>query len=153
MVFAALGVWIAARQMLIADDKLRLDSFGRQYERRVAVYEVTRGILEQVFRGNIISEADRRSYGLRALDAQFLFDQNIDKYLRDIQHHIEALRYAESRTNCTIGDAERVSFANIAQSHLEWITNQGDESTGIGARFAPFLVQVAPARPWLLRWP
>jgi hypothetical protein len=69
-VFAALGVWIAARQMLIANDKLRLDSFDRQYERRFAVYEVTRGILEQVFRRNI-SEADMRSYGLRALDAQF----------------------------------------------------------------------------------
>ena len=25
-IFAALGVWIAARQMLIANDKLRLDS-------------------------------------------------------------------------------------------------------------------------------
>ena len=69
-IFAALGVWIAARQMLIANDKLRLDSFDRQYERRIALYEATRGILEQVFR-ETLTEADTRTYGLRALTRNF----------------------------------------------------------------------------------
>jgi hypothetical protein len=35
-VIAAVGTWIAARQMLIANDKLQLDAFDRQYVKRVA---------------------------------------------------------------------------------------------------------------------
>ena len=38
VVIAAFGAWIAARQMVIADEKLKLDAFDRQYDRRVAVY-------------------------------------------------------------------------------------------------------------------
>jgi hypothetical protein len=68
---AVLGVWIAARQAVIADDRLRLDTFERQYERRIAVYEATRKILEDV--GNI-SEDDIKKYGLMMLSAEFLFD-------------------------------------------------------------------------------
>jgi len=62
---ALVGVWIAARQMLIADEKLRLGAFDRQYEKRFAVYEATRKILGNVYLGNI-SEAEIRAYALRA---------------------------------------------------------------------------------------
>jgi hypothetical protein len=151
-VVAAVGVWIAARQMLIANDKLRLDSFERQYERRVTVYEATRSILEQCFRGKI-TEADTRVFGLRALDAQFLFDAEMYKYLRELQQHIEACRFAQSMTQATIGSDERAEFEAIAKTHSDWIIKQGDEGTGIGARFAPFLVHTPIKPPWLLRWP
>ena len=151
-IFAALGVWIAARQMLIANDKLRLDFFDRQYERRIALYEATRGILEQVFR-ETLTEADTRTYGLRALDAQFLFDTQMYKYLRDVHHHVEALRDARSAIESNIPNAERREYDKIATAQMDWIIKQGDEHTGIGAKFAPFLVHSSPKRPWLLRWP
>jgi len=138
--------------MMIANEKLQLDSFDRQYERRVAVYEATRGILEQVFRGKI-TEADTRIYGLRALDAQFLFDEKMYKYLREVQHNIESLRYAQGMVHSTISNAERVEFEKISKEHSDWIIKQGDEMMGIGMKFAPFLVQTPAKRPWLLRWP
>jgi hypothetical protein len=77
-VIAGFGAWIAACQMWIAREKLRLDAFDRQYNRRVAIYEATRTFLEEVFHGNI-SKADIQDYGRKVLDAQFLFDDNLHK--------------------------------------------------------------------------
>src|ERR1700691_6561818 len=78
-ILALLGVWIAARQMLIADEKVWLDSFNSQYERRFAVYESTRSILEKSI-SQKISEVDARIYELRMLEGQFLFDDDMYKY-------------------------------------------------------------------------
>jgi hypothetical protein len=151
-VIALLGVWIAARQMLIADEKVSLDRFNSQYDRRVAVYEATRAILQQVYNG-AISQEDVRSYGLIVLDAAFLFDQEMSKYLRDLQHHIDVLRYAESRIKNAGSEEARAEYQTMAKGHLDWITAQGgDQETGI-RRFEPFLKYAAPTRPWLLRWP
>lgn len=44
-VVALVGVWISARQMVIATNRLQMDKFGKLYARRVAVYEATRKIL------------------------------------------------------------------------------------------------------------
>jgi hypothetical protein len=52
LVFAAIGVWIAARQMVIANDKLQMDKFDRMDAKRVAVYEATRDILAKHFVGS-----------------------------------------------------------------------------------------------------
>ena len=152
LIIALIGVWIAARQMLIADGKLQLDSFDRQYERRVAVYEATRAILMRVYQ-NQISQADVRDYGLRVLDSTFLFDENMAKYLGELQHHIAVLLYAESRITNTASEEENAQYQTMAKGHLDWLTEQGNEGTGIRKRFEPFLRYVAPTRPWLLRWP
>jgi hypothetical protein len=151
-VIALFGVWIAARQMLIADSKLRLDSFIHQYDRRVAVYEATRAILMQVYHGGI-SQADVRDYGLRALDAAFLFDDDTAKYLRDLQHHIAVLLYAKSRIENATLEEDKKQYQAMAKDQMDWLREQGDEGTGLRTRFEQFLKYAAPTRPWLLRWP
>jgi hypothetical protein len=96
-IIALFGVWIAARQMLIANEKVRLDAFNSQYERRFAVYDATRAILEKSIREGV-SKADARNYGLRVLEARFLFDdEELLKYLKDVQSHIWDLLFAEER--------------------------------------------------------
>ena len=74
-IIALFSVWIAARQMWIAQRKLDHDIFYMQYEKRFAVYEATRKVLANVFHGNL-SDDDIRVYGLCTLDAQFLFDDD-----------------------------------------------------------------------------
>ena len=59
IIIATFGAWIAACQMCIAREKLRLDAFDRQYAQRVAVYEATRTLLANVFHG-IVTDADLR---------------------------------------------------------------------------------------------
>jgi phosphopantetheinyl transferase (holo-ACP synthase) len=90
LIVALLGVWISARQMLTAKEKLQLDEFDRQYERRFAVYEATRKMLEAVFKMKL-TEADIQVYGSHMLDAQFLFNDDLYKYLRELHQHINIL--------------------------------------------------------------
>jgi len=138
-IIAVFGIWIAARQMVIADERLKLDAFDRQYNRRVAVYEATRKFLAGVFH-RTISDDEIRAYGLYTLDAQFLFDDALYKYLRELCQRVT-----------TWNDAK--SPADIKAQNLEWITQQGDEETGFAVRFKPFLVYEQVKRSWWLRRP
>jgi hypothetical protein len=153
LVFAAIGAWIAARQMVIANDRLHMDKFDRLYAKRVAVYEVTREILAKVF-GNGVSESDLRVYGLSALDAQFLFDEPMFQYLKQIRYHIAELNLISENIEATIaGTPERGDYLKRKTDNLNWLIAQGDEHSGFAARFHPFLVHEFPKRSWLLRWP
>jgi GMP synthase-like glutamine amidotransferase len=151
-IIALLGAWIAARQMLIAHEKLQIDAFDRQYERRVAVYEATRQFLADVFHGNISNDAIQ-AYGLRTLDAKFLFDDNLFKYLREVLQHVTGWHSATHSMRNLRPGAEQDAYNEIASAHLKWIIEQGDEVTGFDTRFTPFLLHRQARRPWLLRWP
>jgi hypothetical protein len=149
---AAVGLWIAARQMLIADERLKYDAFDRRYEKRVALYEATHAFLAKVFQRNM-SDDDIRSYGLCALDAQFLFDEGMYRYLRDIRHHVASWHDASLSANQSPAGDERNEFERIERENLKWIIEQGDEITGFAGKFMPYLVQIPVKRSWWLRWP
>jgi hypothetical protein len=123
---AAVGAWIAAQQMWIARVKLRHDIFYRQYERRLAVYEATRKFLADVFLEQI-SEDEIRVYGLCTLDAQFLFDENLYGYLKEIRDRVAAWNDAKSHTENEQGGEEKAAFETIRNESLNWIIQQGDE--------------------------
>ena len=150
-VIALIGAWIGARQMLIANEKLKLDAFDRQYERRMEVYEATRSILEKVFSGEL-AEKDTRSYALHAFAAQFTFDEGMSKYLREVHGNVEGLRSARAMVDSNLSEDERAEYKRQSRLYLNWIIEQGAEKTGI-AVLAPFLVQPPVKIPWLLRWP
>ena len=139
IVVAVFGTWVAAQQMQIARDKLQHDAFGWQYDRRVAVYEATRKFLGAGFRGDI-SEDEIRSYGLYTLDAQFLFDDQMYKYLREICTRVTAWRSAALSAERTRPGGERTEFERMRTENLHWIIQQGDEYTGFAVKFRPFLV-------------
>jgi len=141
-VVALVGVGIAAQQMKIARDKLRLDAFDRQYARRVAVYEATRDILAKVYRD--LSEDDIKVYGLCTLDAEFLFSSDMCKYLKELRNTVHAWKMAESKSEGSSGD-ERADWEQRKRVYLDWIRQQGDETTGFSSRFRPFLIP--PVKP------
>ncbi|HWX26613.1 MAG TPA: hypothetical protein VNZ53_04135 [Steroidobacteraceae bacterium] len=151
-VVTTVGTWVAARQMLIAHDRLRHDEFYRQYERRFAVYEVTRQFLAQVYHGNI-SDDDIRAYRLHTLDAKFLFDDAMAKYLTDLCHRVAAWQFSKSRADELPSGEEKQEFRRLSLEQLEWIRQQGDETGGFDVRFRRFLVLGEIKRCWLLRWP
>lgn len=158
LVVAGFGAWISARQMLIAHDKLQLDAFNRQYERRIAVYEATRTILQSVFLHEIIPDNEIEAYGLHTLDAQFVFDGEMFKYLRDLRQRIVSYNLAKTKLakledeNCLSND-EKGGWEKIRNDNLQWVIEQGDEATGFATRFLPFLLYKQARRPSWLRWP
>jgi len=149
---ALVGAWIAARQTSIADERLQYDVFDRRYERRVAVYEATRTFLAKVFERRI-SDDDIKTYGLFALDAKFLFDEGMYRYLHEIRHRVAAWHRAETSANQMPASAERDETERIERENRNWIIQQGDEKTGFATRFIPYLVQQPIKRAWWLRWP
>jgi hypothetical protein len=146
------GTLIAASQMWIAREKLRLDAFDRLYNRRVTIYEATRTFLAAVFHNNI-SEGDIEYYDLKTLDAQFLFDETLSNYLREVHSRVVQWRKAnfkaEQAEQAHQGD-ERDAFRRISGEQLKWITEQGDYRFPL--RFGKFLVYRPAQHPWYLRW-
>jgi len=151
LVVALIGAWIAARQMVIANDRLQMDKFDRLYAKRVAVYEATRKILGQVFQAGV-SEEDIHVYGLCTLDAQFLFDDAMYQYLRGLRQRIAALGFADAKM-ADAAPPEQSEYQRIRTENLNWIIQQGDEHSGFAVRFRPFLVHQLPQRGLWLRWP
>jgi hypothetical protein len=149
---ALIGAWIAARQMLIAEEKLKFDIFDRRYEKRFAVYEATRSILASPFDRSTTDDRIK-AYGFYTLDAKFLFDDEMFKYLRDVQHHVATWYDCFSRANKMLAGEERDQVEALERNSLKWIIEQGDNQSGLTVKFKPFLVHSPLPRPWLLRWP
>jgi hypothetical protein len=152
LIVAIVGVWIAARQMVIANDRLQMDKFDRLYTKRVAVYEATRKTLAQVF-GSGVSEDDLRVYGLIALDAQFLFDDAMYQYLRQIRQRIAELNLIDASLASDNAMPDKSDYNRRRTDNLNWLIEQGDEHSGFAVRFRPFLVHEFPKRQFWLRWP
>jgi hypothetical protein len=138
--------------MSIAEERLQYDVFDRRYERRVALYEATRAFVAKVFERHI-SEENIRAYGLFALDAQFLFDDEMYRYLQEIRQRVTAWHHAETSANQMPPGPERDAVEKIEHENRNWIVQQGDEKTGFATKFKPYLVQQPIRRARLLRWP
>jgi hypothetical protein len=107
--------------------------------------------LADVYHGNIC-EDEIRAYGLKMLDAQFLFDDGLHKYLKEVCFRVTAWSHANSSVEREPPGDERKKFKRIRDEQLKWINQQGDEQTGFAVNFTPFLKYEPVKRPWLLRW-
>ncbi len=151
-IIACLGVWIAARQMAIADERLRFDAFYKQYENRFAVYVATRKFLGDVYLGKI-SEDEINVYGLITLDAKLLFDNKVYIELKEIRDRGNALHYARLKAESESHDDEKRALQSIVDEQRNWFIQQGDDFAGFDVKFIPFLVYKQAKRSFLLRWP
>jgi hypothetical protein len=146
---ALFGAWVAACQMWIAREKLRIDAFDRQYNRRVAVYEATRTLLADIFH-KPVSEDMIRDFGWKTLDAQFLFNKQMYKFLSEVRNRVAIYANAEAHVLREPPGAEQDEYKKIYRQQLDWITEQGEQS--FAERFEPFLVYKPSRRPWYLRF-
>jgi hypothetical protein len=135
---ALFGVLIAWWQACIAHRKYKNDEFFRKYEKRFEVYAATREFLASVFSEDGPTEDSIRVYGLRVLDAQFLFDDALFQYLKELHWRVTAWAFAKSRMGNAASD-EHVEYQRIRDQHIEWIRQQGDGASGFDTRFRRFL--------------
>jgi hypothetical protein len=147
-VIAFAGVLVAFQQARLAQNNLIHDAFYRRYEKRLALFQATREFLASTFHPGI-SEEDIRAYGLRALDAKFLFDEPLYQYLHEIRQHVSAWHEADSRAKSETSPDTRAEYERIKTTNMSWIIAQGDES--FPNRFVPFLMPEEIKRPWWAR--
>jgi hypothetical protein len=109
------------------------------------VYEATRNILASVYLQSI-SEDDIRVYGLRTLDAKFLFDDQLYRYLSEIHQRVAVWNDAKSHAEHSPPGDEEDEFERIQNENLNWIRQQGGEESGFASKFESFLAAAAMYR-------
>jgi hypothetical protein len=82
-IIAGFGVWFAGRQAVMAEERMEFDKFERRWDKRWTLYEATRDILAKGF-DEIKSDKDIKNYELRSLEAKFLLDEEMYRYLRRV---------------------------------------------------------------------
>jgi hypothetical protein len=82
-VIAAVGTWVAIQQMVIARVKLQHDL----YDRRYAVFDAVRAFLNEAIGSQVVSPETFRTFALKTADAEFLFDDGLAAYLREMREH------------------------------------------------------------------
>jgi len=148
---ALLGVAIAALQMRIANDKLQHDIFEKLYDRRLAVYEATRKLLIDIFH-DVASDSQIISYKIITVDASFIFEDELQKYLKETCDRVAKWNHAKNSALRALPGDERDIYLNLMNEQLSWIIYQGEEISGFTARFLPYLKYKPIKRPWLMRW-
>jgi hypothetical protein len=152
-IIAAVALWITMQQKWIAEEKLRRDVFESAYEKRFGVFEATTQLLGKVFSDQRVSETDIRTYGLRVIEARFLFDEELFQYVKQVQYHVGNLQFARAnllrlKDNQFPADEEQQQYEEISKQALDWIIKQGDDASELSTRFEPYLKRRQIERPW-----
>jgi hypothetical protein len=143
-IIAGVAAWFSGRQAVMAEERMAFDKFERRYDKRWAAYVATVEILSK--KVGEISDKDIETYGRRALEAKFLFDEEMYRYLLDIRFKVDTYRTEKQK-------ADQASDPEVKEAHerqwresLKWITDQGTEE--FPERFRKWLDQPVPVRPW-----
>jgi hypothetical protein len=132
-VIGAVGVGVAFQQMSIARVKLQHDL----YDRRYAVFDAVRALLNEAISSQIVSPETFRMFALKTADAEFLFDDGLAAYLREMREHaFKAQSIYSTIQPMEPGDQKAAAFRAAAE-HTTWLNAQID---GLAARFRPFLM-------------
>jgi hypothetical protein len=132
-VIAAVGAWVAVQQMVIARVKLQHDL----YDRRYAVFDAVRTFLNEAVGSRVVSPETFRTFALGTADAEFLFDDALAGYLREMREHAsKAQAIYITMQQMEPGD-QKAAASSAASEHTMWLINQID---GLAAKFRPFLM-------------
>jgi hypothetical protein len=141
-VIAAVGAWVAIQQMGIARIKLQHDL----YDRRYAVFDAVRIFLDEMIRSQIVSPETFRVFALKTADAEFLFDDGLASYLRDMRGHASKAQSLYITMQQMEPGAEKAAASRAASVHTMWLI---DQIEGVTARFRPVLkLQKRTRRLW-----
>ena len=125
-VIAAVGAWVAVQQIVIARVKLQHDL----YDRRYAVFDAVRAFLNEAISSQIVSQETFRMFALKTADAEFLFDDGLAAYLREMREHAsKAQAIYITMQQMEPGD-QKAAASRAASEHAMWLTNQIDGLAG-----------------------
>jgi hypothetical protein len=100
-----------------------------------------------------ITEDDIHAYGLCTLDAQFLFDDKLSKYLNEIHWRVTVWYNAQRSAERLPPGENKDAYEKQRIENLNWINDQGSKTSLFATGFVPFLVHKQRRRAWWLRWP
>jgi len=134
-VVAGVGAWIALQQMHLARVKLQHDTYDRKY----AVFQTVRWLLIVVAglkRAPTLE--DMRGFINEMAAAPFLFDNQLVKYLTEIERHVSRANGLHDIiiTNDLSTDEQKASASRELDEHISWLSEQSHVVT---EKFRPAL--------------
>lgn len=135
-VIAAVGTWIALQQMHLARVKLQHDL----YDRRYAVFNSARMLLEEVVTNKLVSADTFNSFVIGTLDSPFLFDDKLATYLAELRKRAKLQRsitvVIQGMEGVPGAERQKAAASSKEGEHLVWLVKQIDV---LPEKFRPFL--------------
>ena len=129
---ALFAAWIALQQYRVARNKLKLDLF----EKRFSVFAGTRKFLSLLLQKGDVALDDLFSYRASIAEADFLFEEDLVKYLREIDRRALGLHTTTGTMKpLPVGD-ERSRLAQRSSDEIGWLTDQLPE---LKNQFGPYM--------------
>lgn len=122
-VVAIFGIYIARRQAVTAQNKLKFELF----QRRFSVYDEARAVIEIATNNGNLSEEMLKKFINGTGEARWLFDKPVDEYLRrKLGARAYLLTITTDRLNTlSIGEERSAMLRNLAELQ-EWFHTQQD---------------------------
>lgn len=139
-VLGCLAYTIARRQANIARDKLKLDLFERRYAVYLSVNEWINDLQRRV-----VPDAEYTAHIRKMEQAQFLFDKDVNDWLRELRKKARSMNHArrlcgETRAEgeASTGHARIVEASNIYSELTLDFDKELERATPIFARYLDF---------------
>jgi hypothetical protein len=111
---------VAEEQAHIAREKLRHDFYDRCYR----VFDAARKLLAEIARQRIASEEALRTFVIDTGDAVFLFDEDMDTYLKEIRSRAQRLQSLDALMQPMPVGPQRTRFVNQSEEQFTWLIEQ-----------------------------
>lgn len=117
------GFWVAViafYQMKVAHDKLRLDLYDRRYR----IYDATKKFLAEIVCETTFSNSQLLVFQAATADAVFLFDDDIVRYITEIEHRAIDMRTQHTLSKRAPDPADSSAKADAEHQHFLWLSHQ-----------------------------
>lgn len=141
LLIAIIALYISYNQYKVNRDKLRLDLF----EKRFSVFSGTRILLTVVLQKGDLSLEDLFGYRASIAERSFLFDKDIEEYLKEIDKRALKLLTTNKMLRNDNADRKELSDADkkkrsdacdIIHEELTWLT---DQLPLLNEKFSPYM--------------
>jgi hypothetical protein len=132
----AIAIYVARQHWRTAHTKFRRD----YYDRRLPIYRAAMTLVATAMTKGTVSNEDLRGFSVNTTEARFFYNDEIAKFLEEIQQQALDLQICHKMMKEASTEAERQRYADGWSKRAKWFTDLPNE---INAKFSPFLRQEA----------
>ncbi len=128
-------VYIAWQQLKTNKQKLKLD----KYDRRLHVYGEVNNFIYIAIRKDTVTDEDFRKFNTSVVEADFLFGEEITKYIQDVRGHAAKLRrwkneYRDDTQDKPVDYDHNTVVKELFKERL-WFSKQPEDTTELFRKY------------------
>jgi hypothetical protein len=131
VIFGGIAAWISYRQWKVSAYKYRFELFEKRYH----IYSVLQNVYGELLQEDKISGETYSKLAVAANEAQFLFGDDVAKYLREFQERIFEKRRLERKMSRKLSDAEFDKLGEQADQNWKSIDEQMNAAAMLFAKY------------------